>query len=35
MLLSRASADEDAPNFSDTRRELPFSLVMRESAKAV
>lgn len=35
MLLSRASADEDAPNFSDTRRELPFELVMRESAKAV
>jgi LacI family transcriptional regulator len=35
MLLSRASAEEDAPNFSDTRRELPFELVMRESAKAV
>jgi len=35
MLLSRASADEDAPSFSDTRRELPFSLVLRESAKAV
>ena len=35
MLLSRASAEEDAPNFSDTRRELPFDLIERESAKAL
>ncbi|MFT4074232.1 MAG: LacI family DNA-binding transcriptional regulator [Asticcacaulis sp.] len=35
MLLSRTAPEENAPNFSDMRRELPFELVERESAKAV
>jgi LacI family transcriptional regulator len=35
MLLSRADVDDDAPSFTDTRRELPFELVTRDSAKAI